>query len=66
MFVSKKVKQDRLDTCKKCDFYRNFAMLKYPRWSKGARCGKCTCFIDAKATLSKEYLGVCPLNKWEE
>ena len=53
MFVNKKVKKDRLDTCKKCDFYRNFAMLKYPKWTKGARCGKCSCFLDAKATLNK-------------
>tara|TARA_R110000751_G_scaffold291293_1_gene398189 strand:+ start:202 stop:336 length:135 start_codon:yes stop_codon:yes gene_type:complete len=27
MFVDKKVKEDRLNTCKKCDFYRNFLML---------------------------------------
>jgi len=66
MFVSKKVKKDRLDTCKKCDFYRNFAMLKYPKWTKGARCGKCSCFLDAKTTLTKEYFGECPLGKWKE
>ena len=66
MFVSKKVKQDRLDTCKKCDFYRNFLMLRYPKWDKGARCAKCTCFLDAKASLTKEYQGKCPLHKWEE
>ena len=66
MIVSKKVKKDRLDTCKKCDFYRNLLMLKYPKWTKGARCGKCTCFLDAKATLTKEYFGECPLGKWKE
>lgn len=66
MFVSKKVKQDRLNTCKKCDFYRNFLMLRYPKWDKGARCAKCTCFLDAKASLTKRYKGECPLHKWEE
>ena len=66
MIVSKKVKQDRLDTCKKCDFYRNFLMLRYPKWDKGARCAKCTCFLAAKASLTKEYSGKCPLGKWEE
>jgi len=66
MFVSKKVKKDRLDTCKKCDFYRNFLMLRRPKWTKGARCGKCSCFLDAKTTLTKEYFGECPLGKWKE
>ncbi len=66
MFVSKKVKQDRLDTCKKCDFYRNFLMFRYPKVDKGARCATCTCFLDGKTTLTKEYAGKCPLNKWEE
>ena len=66
MFVDKKIKKDRLDTCKKCDFYRNFLMLRYPKWDKGARCAKCTCFLDAKASLTKRYKGECPLHKWEE
>jgi len=64
IFVNKKTKQKRLSICKKCDFYRNFLMLKWPKWQKGARCGKCWCFLDAKTTLKKEYLGVCPINKW--
>lgn len=66
MFVSKKVKQDRLDTCKKCEFYRNFLLLKKPKWTKGARCAKCKCFLDAKTTLTKKFFGVCPLDKWKE
>jgi len=66
MFVSKKVKEDRINTCKKCDFYRNFLMLRKPKWTKGARCGKCSCFLEAKATLTKEYFGECPLDKWSE
>tara|TARA_R110002033_G_scaffold82020_1_gene132861 strand:+ start:592 stop:792 length:201 start_codon:yes stop_codon:yes gene_type:complete len=66
MFVNKKVKQERLDTCKSCSFYRNFLMLKKPKWEWGARCGKCTCFLDAKATLSKDFYGECPLGKWKE
>jgi hypothetical protein len=66
MFVSKKVKEDRINTCKKCEFYRNFLMLKKPKWTKGARCGKCSCFLDAKATLTKEFFGECPLDKWSE
>tara|TARA_R110000796_G_scaffold82213_1_gene180553 strand:+ start:3085 stop:3285 length:201 start_codon:yes stop_codon:yes gene_type:complete len=66
MFVNKKVKQERLDTCKSCSFYRNFLMLKKPKWERGARCGKCSCFLDAKATLTKEFYGECPLGKWKE
>ena len=41
-------------------------MLKLPKWTKGARCGKCSCFLDAKTTLTKEYFGECPLGKWVE
>jgi|TARA_R110002050_G_scaffold143006_3_gene268304 hypothetical protein len=41
-------------------------MLRYPKWDKGARCAKCTCFLDAKASLTKRYKGECPLHKWEE
>tara|TARA_R110000824_G_scaffold3074_5_gene14066 strand:+ start:266 stop:466 length:201 start_codon:yes stop_codon:yes gene_type:complete len=66
MFVSKKIKKDRIGVCKKCDFYRNFLMLKLPKWTKGARCGKCSCFLDAKTTLTKEFFGECPLDKWVE
>ena len=64
IFVDKKTKQDRLNICKKCDFYRNFLMLKRPIWTKGSRCGKCSCFLDAKTSLKKEYLGKCPIDKW--
>ncbi|QDP67823.1 MAG: hypothetical protein Unbinned8210contig1002_11 [Prokaryotic dsDNA virus sp.] len=66
MFVDKKIKEDRLNVCKNCDFYRNFLMLKRPKWTKGARCGKCSCFIDAKASLTKEFYGECPEGKWKE
>ena len=41
-------------------------MLKMPKWTKGARCAKCKCFLDAKASLTREWFGECPLNKWEE
>ena len=64
MFVDKKEKQRRLDICKSCNFYRNFLMLKYPKWDRGARCAKCTCFLDAKAALTKEFFGKCPIDKW--
>ena len=66
MFVDKKTKDARISVCKKCDFYRNFFMLKRPKWAKGARCGKCSCFLDAKANLTKEWFGVCPLDKWDK
>ena len=64
MFVDKKTKEYRLNICKKCDFYRNFLMLKNPKWIWGARCGKCKCFLDAKTSLSKEWFGECPIKKW--
>ena len=66
MFVSKKIKEKRLNTCKKCDFYRNFLMLKRPKWTMGMRCGKCSCFLDAKASLTKEFFGECPIGKWKQ
>jgi hypothetical protein len=64
MFVDKKTKEERLSICKNCDFYRNFLLLKTPKWTKGARCGKCKCFLDAKTSLSKEWFGECPIKKW--
>jgi len=39
-------------------------MLKKPKISFGARCGKCNCFLDAKAALSKDFFGKCPIGKW--
>ena len=41
-------------------------MLKKPKWEWGARCGKCSCFLDAKTTLTKDFFGECPLGKWKE
>tara|TARA_R100001163_G_scaffold27452_3_gene22213 strand:- start:1910 stop:2110 length:201 start_codon:yes stop_codon:yes gene_type:complete len=64
MFVDKKVQKERLDICKGCNFYRNFLMLKRPKWDWGARCGKCKCFLQAKSKLSKDFYGECPLGKW--
>tara|TARA_R110001592_G_scaffold109266_3_gene304836 strand:- start:1772 stop:1981 length:210 start_codon:yes stop_codon:yes gene_type:complete len=66
MFVDKYIKEARINICKKCEFYRNFLMLRKPIIKKGSRCGKCSCFLDAKASLTKEWFGECPLNKWEE
>lgn len=39
-------------------------MLKNPKWTRGARCGKCKCFLDAKTALTKEWFGECPIKKW--
>lgn len=64
MFVNKIIKKNRLKICKKCEFYRNFLMLRKPKINLGARCGKCNCFLDAKASLSKEFFGSCPIDKW--
>ena len=64
MFVDKKTKLERLDICKNCSFYRNFLLLKRPKFTYGARCYKCKCFLDAKTSLTKEFFGKCPENKW--
>jgi len=64
MFVNKKIKENRLSICKNCDFYRNFLMLKSPKLKWGARCSVCTCFLDAKTSLTKEFFGKCPIGKW--
>ena len=66
MFVDKKIKEARISICKSCEFYRNFIMLKKPIITRGSRCGKCSCFLDVKAGLTKEWFGKCPINKWEE
>jgi hypothetical protein len=66
MFVDKKVKEARISICKNCDFYRNFLMLRKPKITKGSRCGKCSCFLEAKAQLEKEWMGECPIGKWEQ
>ena len=64
MFVDNKTKLERLDVCKSCSFYRNFLLLKKPRINRGSRCAKCKCFLDAKTSLTKEFFGKCPEDKW--
>ena len=64
MFVDKKVKEERKSICKKCDFYRNFLMLKKPKIDLGSRCKLCSCFLDAKTSLSADFFGKCPIGKW--
>jgi len=39
-------------------------LLKRPKIARGARCYKCKCFLDAKTSLTKEFFGKCPQNKW--
>ncbi len=41
-------------------------MLRKPKITKGSRCGKCSCFLEAKAQLEKEWMGECPIGKWEQ
>ena len=50
MFVNKKTKLERLS--------------KRPKIDLGARCAECKCFLDAKTSLTKEFFGKCPKNKW--
>jgi len=39
-------------------------LLKTPKIKWGARCADCKCFLDAKTSLTKEFFGKCPKNKW--
>jgi|TARA_R110000803_G_scaffold52088_2_gene107362 hypothetical protein len=64
MFVDKKTQKERLKICNGCDFYRNFMMLNKPKIKWGARCGDCSCFLQAKTKLSKDFYGKCPQDKW--
>ena len=64
MFVNKKTKLERLSICKSCNMYRNFMLLRKPIITRGARCAECKCFLDAKTSLTKEFFGKCPKNKW--
>ena len=64
MFVDNKTKLERLDICKSCSFYRNSMLLKKPKIARRARCADCKCFLDSKTSLTKEFFGKCPQNKW--
>ncbi len=64
MFVDKKKKLERLSVCKGCSLYRNFMLLRKPKITRGSRCAKCKCFLDAKTSLTKEFFGKCPEDKW--
>ena len=64
MFVNKKTKLESLGICKSCNMYRNFMLLRRPIITRGARCAECEGFLDAKTSLTKEFFGECPLNKW--
>ena len=52
LFVPKRVREKRMDTCKKCD--------KYSKFTK--RCTECGCFMKIKTNFASSK---CPLNKWK-
>ncbi len=51
VLVSEKIALQRLETCKKCDFYD----------SSWGQCQKCTCFVALKVQFLSED---CPIGSW--
>jgi hypothetical protein len=51
VFVSSEIKQQRLDTCKQCEYYD----------SRQIRCKHCGCFLEYKTNFA---LDSCPIDKW--
>ena len=37
---------------------------KLERLAICSRCGKCSCFLDAKTSLKADWYGKCPEGKW--
>lgn len=53
LFVSADVREKRLETCKKCEYYDD----------RQVRCRHCGCFLEHKVKFS---IDSCPLGKWKE
>jgi hypothetical protein len=51
LFVSPEVKQQRLNICKKCEYYDDSQV----------RCKHCGCFLNHKTNFA---LDSCPIDKW--
>ena len=51
VYVKDEVKKDRMDVCKKCDYYH----------AKQNRCKHCGCFLEHKV---KFRISECPIGKW--
>lgn len=51
VLASEEIQKDRMETCKKCDFYSY----------KQNRCRQCGCFLDHKVKFS---VSTCPIDKW--
>lgn len=52
--VSKEIREERYDTCRKCPFFD----------SKSKRCNDCGCFMEAKTWVGGDPDQLCPQKKW--
>lgn len=51
VFVDDETKKNRMDICKKCEFFS----------ARQERCKKCGCWLDHKTKFSAS---TCPIDKW--
>jgi len=59
--VVSKVKEDRLNTCKKCTYYRKDFKTLFIKKKGVPQCGVCKCSLHDKAMWETES---CPKNYW--
>tara|TARA_R100001015_G_C4632368_1_gene195836 strand:+ start:3473 stop:3658 length:186 start_codon:yes stop_codon:yes gene_type:complete len=58
--VDKETQKKRLAICKKCEHRRN----KFLGLFNGDSCSLCKCLLKAKTSVTKEFDGKCPIDKW--
>ena len=57
--LAKKIAEDRLSVCIKCEFRKE--VIDNKEWS--AVCGKCGCPLKAK--VFSQEISPCPISKWD-
>ena len=54
--VSKEVRDARMETCKKCEFFI----------PDSKRCQLCGCFMEAKTWIAGPKANLCPKDRWSK
>ncbi len=58
--VNAETKKKRLKICRDCEHRSNKFLWLFNRDS----CSLCKCLLSAKTSVTKEFDGKCPINKW--
>ena len=62
MITDEKTKQERLETCKQCEFKRDdFKLFNIILFKRELQCSICKCFLEAKTSIE---FAKCPKDKW--